>query len=459
MDITKLVQLQRTFFNTDVTKSISYRKKALIDLKHSLKNNESSIMQALTLDLGKCETESYMSEIMMVFNEINDMLKNLERLAKPIKVKSTLSTFPSKSKIYHEPYGVVLIMSPWNYPLQLCLLPLVGVIATGNCALICPSKESANVSRVLEKIINETFEKEYLHCVYETYPAFDDYNLILAQKYDLIFFTGSHRVGKIVMRAAANHLTPVVLELGGKSPCIVDQTADIAVSAKRIIWGKLMNAGQTCVAPDYILVHKSIKEALVCALISNIKEMYGQNPLKNQSYAKIINQHHFHRLTAFIQPQDILFGGTFDLDTLKIAPTLLSTPNFDSEIMQEEIFGPLLPILTFESLDEVVGTLKQLERPLALYLFTTNKQNESQIIGGLSYGGGCINDTISHIINHNLPFGGVGASGMGAYHGKFSFETFSHKKSCLKKRTHSNSSAAYPPYTTKRLEFFRRITK
>lgn len=459
MDIEKLACLQKNFFNTDATKSVAYRKTALIKLRQSLKTHENLIINSLKLDLGKCETESYMSEIMLVFNEIEYMLKNIDAFAKPTKVKSSISTFYSKSKIFHDPYGVVLIMSPWNYPLQLCLIPLIGAIATGNCALICPSKESANVSGLLQKLINETFEKEYVHCIYDSCPNFDDYDLILAQKYDFIFFTGSQRVGKIVMHAAANHLTPVVLELGGKSPCIVDETANITKSAKRIIWGKLMNAGQTCVAPDYILVHKSKKEELVAALIASIKEMYEENPLDNASYSKIINQHHFNRLRLLIEPKHILFGGTFDSDTLKITPTILDTPNFDCEIMQQEIFGPLLPILTFENLDEVIAKLKTLDCPLALYLFTTSKQNEHKIVTSLSYGGGCINHTISHIITPHLPFGGVGASGMGSCHGKFSFSTFSHQKSCLKKSLWLEFSTGYPPYTSKKLNFLRRITK
>ncbi|MEG2295598.1 MAG: aldehyde dehydrogenase [Oscillospiraceae bacterium] len=459
MDITRLALLQRNFFNKDTTKDISYRKNALIKLRQSLKNYEDLILQALGLDLGKSHAEAYMSEIMMAFNEIDYMLKNLNHLAKPTKVKGSISSFPSKSVIYHEPYGVVLIFSPWNYPLQLCLLPLIGAIAAGNCALICPSTVSLNVSKIIEKLINETFPKEYVHCIYTSYANFDHYDLILAQKYDFIFFTGSERVGKVVMHAATDHLTPVVLELGGKSPCIVDETADISIAAQRIIWGKLMNAGQTCVAPDYILVHKSKKQQLIASLISSIHKMYTENPLTDETYPKIINQHHFHRLRALIEPYPILFGGTFDSDTLKMMPTLLDIQDFDCEIMKEEIFGPLLPILVFESLDQVILTLKQLNHPLALYLFTTSKENEKKVMRKLSFGGGCINDTVSHIINPNLPFGGVGASGMGAYHGKFSFATFSHQKSCLKRLNWTPSQVGLPPYTEKTLKFMRSISK
>lgn len=425
--ISKIVNAQRSFFNSNKTKNIAFRKAMLIRLKKAIKQNENKLFKALYLDLGKSKAEAYMSEIVMVYNEINTALSNIDKWSKPKRVPTTLTTFPAKNYIYKEPFGVVLILAPWNYPVNLSFCPLVGAIAAGNCAVLKCSKSSPHTSNIIQHIINNTFNKSYIYCT----DAVIDYDSVLDQKYDYIFFTGSPNVGKKIMKKASENLTPVSLELGGKSPCIIDETANLKLAARRIAWGKFLNAGQTCISVDYILVHEKVKIDFIKEMQKEIKNHYN-NAAFSDSYPKIISEHHYSRLKKLMNTENTIIGGTFNDADRKIAPTLLPDTNFNKPVMQEEIFGPLLPIIAYSNLDETIYNLKQNDKPLACYVFTSKKATARKIINEVSYGGGCINDVIIHISNHHLPFGGVGNSGMGCYHGKYSFETFSHKKGVVK---------------------------
>lgn len=445
MDYKKLIESQKSFLQEKPLLDLDYRIKKLKKLKSEIKNHEADIMEALKLDLNKSNFETFTTEIALVLEEINTNIKNIKKWAKPKKVNVSLINFPAKNYIYKEPYGVVLIISPWNYPFQLALAPLVGAIAAGNCAVIKPSEFSPKTSLIIEKIIKAVFKKEHVSVIL---GDVETSQYLLKEKFDYIFFTGSVAVGKIVMEAAAKNLTPVTLELGGKSPCIIDESADIKISAKRIVWGKFLNAGQTCIAPDYILVHKSIKEELINNLKYYINEFYGDKPIED-SHIKIINHTHFERLISYLSDGDILFGGNYSKDNLYIQPTLLYNVGLDSKVMNEEIFGPILPILEYSNLDEVISFVKSKPKPLALYFFSKNVSSQNSIISNLSFGGGCINDTIVHVADSNLPFGGVGDSGIGVYHGKSSFETFTHNKSILKKSFFPDIKLRYPPYTNK----------
>jgi len=404
--------------------------------------------------------EGYSAETAMVKEEIRTAIHHLKRWMKPKRVKTPLLHFPSKSRIESRPLGVTLILAPWNYPFQLCLIPLVAAIAAGNCAVVKPSRMSPTTGKVIEKIIAETFAPEYVACVDLTADSYDD---ILAEKYDSIFFTGSESVGKKVMAEAAKQLTPVTLELGGKSPCIVESSADIPVTARRIVWGKFLNAGQTCVAPDYILVDRKIAPALIEALQQTITAMFGKNPVTNPDFPHIISDRHFQRLISLLpgsgDKEKIITGGENDPRTRKIAPTLIANTDFDSPVMQEEIFGPLLPIIEYDDLDETVRFLQRRPSPLALYLFTRNKQIEKDVLPALRFGGGCVNDTIVHLANPALPFGGVGASGMGQYHGQHGFETFSHQQSILTKGLWLDLPFRYAPYTEKIFRLMRLLMR
>lgn len=449
-----ILEKQRMFFQSDKTKTIAFRKKMLLKLYYAVKNNEEQIYAALKSDLNKSEIESYLTELQMVYSEIRLALKKIATWQKPKKVKTPITHFPATSYIYHEPYGNVLILSPWNYPIQLALVPLVGAITGGNCAILKTSKSSKNVSYIIKKIINETFPNEYIYCASDEY-SYDD---ILALQYDLIFFTGSENVGKTVMKAASKHLTPVVLELGGKSPCIIEKTANIKLAAKRLAWGKYLNSGQTCVAPDYVLIDSSIKESFLQEFTLQIKAMY-QNPLTNPNYPKIITEHHFKRLIALIENEPNKFGGNSDKEKQIIEPTVFTNASFDDPVMKEEIFGPILPIISYENIKDVVKILKSKPKPLALYLFSENNSLTKSIINTLPFGGGCINDVIMHLANHHLPFGGAGSSGMGNYHGKFSFDTFTRNKSVLKGKSFLDIPLRYPPYTDIKLKMIYKITK
>ena len=460
MKVSEIYRQQREFFFGGKTRAVEFRLAALKLLLESITRHQDEILEALHSDLGKSSAEGYMTEVSVVKQEIRYARRHLRRWAKPRRVATPHIHFPARSTIYTEPCGVVLILAPWNYPFQLCMAPLVGAIAAGNCGIVKPSKISANVSRVIGKILSDVFSSEYIACVNLVENSYED---ILAESFDHILFTGSEYVGKLVMSAAAKHLTPVTLELGGKSPCIVDPSADVALAAKRIAWGKFLNSGQTCVAPDYILAHKSVAKPLIEELKKNIVAFYGERPLENPDYPKIINRRHFERLAdLFPGPEErekILFGGEVSLAAMKIAPTIITRVSFESRVMQEEIFGPLLPVIEYENLDETIQLLQRKPSPLALYLFTRSQSAEHKVIGALRFGGGCVNDTVIHFSNHHLPFGGVGASGMGAYHGRLSFETFSHHKGILKKSNWYDMPLRYPPYTERIFKLIKMILR
>ena len=456
MDEIKLItKKQKLLYETGKTKDINFRIESLKKLSKAIKTNENEIMEALRLDLNKSKFEAYATEIGIVLEEINFMIKNMKRLLKPKRVRTPLTQFPSVSKIYKEPYGSVLIMAPWNYPFQLSIAPLVGAIASGNCAVIKPSNYALATSSIIKKIIEENFDESYVAVVEGGREANQN---LLNNKFDLIFFTGSIPVGKIVMEKAAQNLTPVVLELGGKSPCIVDKTADIKMAAKRIAWGKGLNAGQTCVAPDYLLVHKDVKEAFTTELKNNIEKFYGKKPENNTQFPKIINKKHFERLNGLIKTGDIIHGGNSNGKSNQIGFTLMGNVTWEDPIMQEEIFGPILPIIVYEDLDEVVRLLNTKPKPLALYIFTKSKQVENKIINNISYGGGCVNDTVVHLATSYMGFGGVGDSGMGTYHGKSSIDTFSHSKSIMKKSNLIDIPVRYAPYGNK-ISLLKKIMK
>ncbi len=442
MELVKsIVKEQRKFFASNRTKDISFRLQSLDILEKAIIEKEDKILEALRKDLNKSSFEGFMTEIGMVLDEIKFFKKNLRRLAKVKYVATPLAQFPSKSFIVSEPYGVVLIISPWNYPFQLSIAPLVGAIAAGNTAIMKPSPESHHTSIVLKEMIEEYFPTSYITVVTGDEKVS---NALLDEKMDYIFFTGGTRVGKIVMEKAAKNLTPVTLELGGKSPSIIDKTANIKLAAKRIAFGKFLNAGQTCVAPDYIYVHKDVKEKLINYLLFYIKEFYGNDPINHPDYPKMINERHYNRVLSLIEEENIVTGG-YGNDRMQIAPTILDNITPNSKIMSEEIFGPVLPILTFTSIKEVTSYVLSNPKPLALYLFTRSKKVEKYILKNISFGGGCINDTIVHLATHHMGFGGVGDSGMGSYHGKYSFETFSHKKSILKKSNRIDLPIRYFP--------------
>lgn len=437
------VKSQRAWFASGQSLSVDFRISQLKKLKKAIQEHEQEIMDALKADLGKPQFESYATEIGMVMNPIDHAIKNTARWARPRRVPTPLFHFIGSSSIYSDPYGTTLIIAPWNYPFQLALSPLVGAISAGNTAIIKPSELAPATSAVLAKIINNNFDPGYLLVIEGGVESTTE---LLREKFDYIFFTGGTAVGKIVYEAAAKHLTPVTLELGGKSPCIVDKDINLTIAARRITWGKLMNSGQTCVAPDYLYVHKDIKNNLVEALKKEIKSFYGESPLQNNEYGKIINRRHFDRLKGYLDGQNVIYGGNTDENTLKIAPTLVDNPSNDSAILNEEIFGPLLPIIEFSDAKEVVGYVNARPKPLALYVFSNNTQFQDTILKHTSSGGVSVNDVVMHMTGESMPFGGVGDSGIGAYHGTDSFDTFSHKKSVLKRTFWPDAPLRYPPY-------------
>jgi aldehyde dehydrogenase (NAD+) len=397
-----------------------------------------------------------MSEIGMVRDEIRHFIKHMKRWSKPKRVPTPLAQFPSKSYIMAEPYGVVLIMAPWNYPFQLCIEPLIGAIGAGNCAVIKPSAYAPATSKIIAQIIEKIYPSDYIAVVE---GGRKENSELLENRFDYIFFTGSTNVGKTVMEAASKHLTPISLELGGKSPAIIDKSANIPLFAKRIAFGKYLNAGQTCVAPDYVLVHESIKNEFVEALKISIKDFFGNNPLLNDNLPKIINEKHFLRLLDLMKNENIVIGGRNDKTRLLIEPTVMTDITYDSAIMQEEIFGPILPILAYNDINDVISDLKTREKPLALYIFSTNSYIQKKITNSLSYGGGCINDTIVHLATSKMGFGGVGYSGMGSYHGKFSFDTFTHYKGILNKSNWLDLPMRYHPYDEKNFKMIKMFLK
>ena len=452
VELKEITNKQRDFFNTNATKSVKYRIKMLQRLKEAIRNNEVVILSALYKDLLKSKAEAYMSELAIVYAEINEALKNVRKWSRPEKVKGTIATFPANNYVYSEPYGVVLIISPWNYPFNLAIAPLIAAIAAGNTAIIKCSKESVYTSKVIKYIINKAFGLNYIFCVDEDI----DYDELLNQRYDYIFFTGSQRVGKIVMNVASNNLIPVSLELGGKSPCIIDETADIKLAARRVLWGKLLNAGQTCVSVDYVLIHSSVKDRFIKYLQKEIKRRYS-NALNNDTYPRIINEHHYKRLVNLIKTEENIIGGRGDDVVRRLEPTILPDVDFDHEIMKEEIFGPVLPIIEYDDINNIIRIIKEHDKPLACYVFTRDKDTAKHIIKSILYGGGCINDVILQVSNHYMPFGGVGSSGMGSYHGKFGFDTFSHKKSIVWSKTMIDLPIRYAPFSPLKFRILKKI--
>lgn len=456
-DFELITDKQRHFFATGATKPLVFRIKQLKILKSLLEQNEKDILEALKKDLYKSTMEAVITEFILITDEINFVIKHLKKWAKPRKVSTPFpSLWPGRSYSYFEPYGSVLIISPWNYPLFLTMSPLLGAISAGNCAVIKPSEIAKHTQDIIVKLIKQYFPPEYITTVT---GGPEKVTQLLNQSFDYIFFTGSTQVGKTIMEAAAKHLTPVTLELGGKSPCIVDETADLDYAARRIIWGKMINAGQTCIAPDYLYVHHSCQQALITKLKQTIKQFFGDKPETSESYARIISDKHFERLSGLMEKSTILFGGAKEAATRYIEPTLIAASSRDEPIMQQEIFGPLLPILSYDQLDHVIQDIRSQSKPLALYLFTKNKNCERTILRDLSFGGGCINDCLLQIANYHFSFGGVGASGMGSYHGQTSFELFSHCKNIYKKTWLIDIKLAYPPYSNKKLWWIKQLLK
>ena len=455
-NVAELLKMQREYFQSGKTLPVKNRMENLKKLRECIKAHEEEICLALKTDLGKSDTESYMCEIGMALAEINCLIKHTKKWAKAKRVKTPLAQFSAKSYVLPTPYGNTLIMSPWNYPFLLTLAPLATAIAAGNTAIVKPSAYSSATSALLEKLLSKSFEKGLIATV--TGGRAENATL-LDSKFDMIFFTGSQAVGKEVLRHAAERLTPAVLELGGKSPCIVDETAKIPLAAKRIVFGKFLNCGQTCVAPDYILCHASVKEKLIEEIKKQIQSQFGEQPLENPDYGKIISEKHFARICGLIDQTKTVFGGGMDEVNCKIAPTVMDNVAWEDKVMQEEIFGPVLPILTFERFDEVYEVWKDKAKPLALYLFTQDKTRMKELPLRIAYGGGCINDVIIHLATSAMGFGGVGESGMGAYHGKTGFDAFSHKKSVVNKRTWIDLPMRYQPYKPKTKKLIKKFLK
>lgn len=445
-EIAFILEEQRKFFLSGETLPIKFRIQMLKKLYASVVFHKEEILSALTSDLGKSDFEGFMCEVGLSLTEISYMIKNVKKFAKEKTVITPLAQFASRSYKKPCPYGNTLIMSPWNYPFLLSIEPLANAIAAGNTVIIKPSAYSPATSNIIEKILSECFEKKFVAVVT---GGRSENSALLEQKFDFVFFTGSQSVGKEVLRHTAENLTPAILELGGKSPCIVDESAKIPLAAKRIVFGKYLNCGQTCVAPDYILCHKDIKDEFVKEVKKQIEKQYGKNPLENSDYGKIINQKHFERVSSLINTEKVVHGGKTNPQTQQIEPTVLDNVTWDDAVMQEEIFGPIMPILTYENLDQVIADLQKKQKPLALYIFSQNKNNIKAVTEKVSYGGGCINDTIIHLATSEMGFGGVGESGMGSYHGKTGFDAFSHTKSIVDKKTWMDLPMRYQPYDRK----------
>ena len=442
-EINAIVTAQRKYFQMGATLPVSFRIDALRRLYDAVSGSEKEIHDALRKDLGKSGFESYMCETGLVLEEISYMLKHVRRFAGEKRVRTPLAQFHSRSYKKPSPYGVTLIMSPWNYPFMLTLSPLVDALAAGNTAVVKPSAYSPNTSEVIRQILTKCFEPQYVSVVT---GGRAENTCLLHEHFDYIFFTGSQSVGKEVMRSAADHLTPVTLELGGKSPCIVDQTANIKLAARRIVFGKYLNCGQTCVAPDYVYCHRSVRDRLIKEIVKQIRRQFGKKPLDNKNYGKIINEKHFDRILGLIDKEKVAFGGNSDRDALRIEPTVMDNVTFSDAVMQEEIFGPVMPVLTFDNLDEVIRNVNAMPHPLALYLFTSSKTAAKKVTARCGFGGGCINDTIIHLATTEMGFGGFGESGMGSYHGKTGFDTFTHYKSIVDKKTWLDLPMRYQPY-------------
>ena len=456
MEIQELIKKQREYFATGATKPVAFRLEALGRLEREIKAREDRLHEALKKDLNKSGFESYMTETGLTLSELSYMKKHLKGFAKPRRHITPLAQFHGRSFSVKEPYGVTLIMSPWNYPFMLCMEPLVGAIAAGNCCVLKPSAYAPATSAAIKELCEAIFPPEYV-AVVEGGRA--ENTALLEQRFDYIFFTGGVTVGKLVMEKASRFLTPVTLELGGKSPCIVDHTADLKVAARRLAFGKYLNGGQTCVAPDYLLIEEGVKDRFLAYFEQSVREMLGEKPLENPDYPKIINQKHFDRLMGLMKCGTLRMGGGADPETLKIAPTVLDGVKPEEAVMQEEIFGPILPVLTFREIREAEQFVQEREKPLACYIFTKDKAVEKRLLCSLSFGGGCVNDTIIHLATSRMGFGGVGNSGMGSYHGRKSFETFSHEKSIVKKYNWIDMPIRYQPYTKAKERLLRFFLK
>lgn len=453
-----MLKEHKEYFETGETRDVNFRIRKLLELKNSIKEHESEIFAALKKDLGKSEFESFETEVGITLSDMSYMVKHLKSWAKVKRLRTPISNFGAKSYIYREPYGTALIIGPFNYPFQLLMEPLAGAIAGGNCAVLKPSSSTPNVNEVISKIIEETFDKKYVRVVS------GDRNTITSlinSPFDYIFFTGSVPVGKVIMEAASKNLVPVTLELGGKSPCIVESDADMKVSCQRIAWGKFVNVGQTCIAPDYLLVKRSIKDKFIECLKETIVEFYGEDAKKSPSYGRIVNEKQAKRLADIIDKDrdKVIFGGEYDVKDRYISPTLIDNADDNSVSMQDEIFGPIFPILYYDDIADAVKKIKMRSKPLALYLFTKNKDIQKYVLDNVSFGGGCINDTLTHLESPLMPFGGVGASGMGHYHGKYSFDTFTHEKSIVSKMTLFTPQPVFPPYKKETIKLLRLLLK
>jgi len=452
--IEEIVGKQREFFNTGATRSVSARIILLKQIYDSIKTHEQEILDALAADLGKSSMEAFMTEVGITLKELSHTVKHLPKWAQPQRKATWLANFPAKSMVISEPYGVALVMSPWNYPFMLCMIPMIAAVSAGNCCVVKPSAYAPATSKAVRKVIEAACPLEWV-AVIEGGRA--ENNALLDCRFDYIFFTGGPKVGREVMEKAAKHLTPVTLELGGKSPVIIDDSADLKLAARRIVFGKLVNCGQTCIAPDYVLIDKRVEAKFADYLVEAIEQFYGTDPISSPDYGSIVNEKHYNRLMNLIDVRKTYYGGVTDPARLKISPTIMRDVTADDAIMQEEIFGPILPIIPVETMIEAEDFIAAREKPLALYLFTKRKIVEDRFLNYVSFGGGCVNDTIMHIASNELPFGGVGNSGMGSYHGYKSFETFSHQKSVLKKSGLFDLPVRYPPYKSKLLEKLIRI--
>lgn len=457
MSTNDIFRKQKEFYKTGKTKDIDFRINSLKKLKGIIKSNENRILEALNKDLRKSNFESYVTELGIVYEEINIHIKNIKKWSKKEKRKSPITYYPSKSYIYKEPYGVTLIIGPFNYPFQLTIAPLIGSISAGNTALIKPSENTKNTSLLLEELINNNFNEEYIKVV-NPLGGKEAVSTLLDLPFDYIFFTGSVRVGKIVMEKASKYLTPITLELGGKSPCIVDSDAKLELAAKRIVWGKFLNAGQTCVAPDYLYVHKSIKDKLLKLIINEIHNQFGLDVKNSCDYPRVVNKTSLDRLKEYLNDGDIYYGGDIDSKDLYIQPTILTNVKIDSSVMIDEIFGPILPVLEFEKIDDVISFVNNREKPLALYYFSEDNNKIEYVLRNTTSGGVTINDTIIHVANPHLPFGGVGTSGVGKYHGKSSFDIFTHERAVMRRGTFIEFNMRFAPYKD-RVKLLRKVMK
>lgn len=452
MNLSTLANDLRNTIQSSGHLTVETRKKRLENLKKAITQSEAKIMAALKSDLGKSSFETYATEIGFILEEISFTLKNIESWAKVKKVKTPLALFPGKSFIHPEPYGVILIISPWNYPFQLCMSPFIGAIAAGNRVVLKPSEFATETSKVIKELITGVFQEDEVAVVE---GALEETQILLKQKFDYIFFTGSTGVGKIMMKAAAEHLTPVTLELGGKSPCLIEESANVDIAAKRVAWGKYLNAGQTCVAPDYVMVPRQLQNDFIEKLKHHLENFYGQDVKSSKDYPRIVNNKHYDRLKELIIPEKVAFGGDMSREENYISPTVMKDISWNDKIMEDEIFGPILPIIPYDNLEEALSSILTLPKPLAFYVFSEDSRKQKEIISRIPFGGGCVNDTVVHLANPNLPFGGVGTSGIGSYHGQKSFDTFTHYKSVYQQGSMVDIPLRYPPYNEGKLSWVR----